>query len=88
MRTYKNDLLPDVLYLAISADKYELTRCVRDSVTSLAYAIGMEPWRMQEAFLKSQSGVIKPPVPGIKCIRIDSHTGETIVGGLRKHFKS
>lgn len=79
---------PDVLYMAVGVDEYELPICVRDSAISLAHNIGVEPWRLQQAFAKSKSGVVKPTYRDFKCMRIDSRTGEIIVGRLQKHLKS
>lgn len=87
MRVYETSE-PAVYYMAVKADKYELPICVRDSVTSLAYEIGIEPWRLQAAFMQSQTGIVRPRYHGIKCMRIDSESGEIIIGGVRKHFKS
>lgn len=79
---------PAVYYMAVKADEYELPVCVRDSVTSLAHEIGVEPWRLQAAFMQSQTGIVRPRYCGIKCMRVDSKSGEIIIGGIKKHFKS
>lgn len=79
---------PAVYYMAVKADKYELPICVRDSVTSLAHRIGIEPWRLHNSLVRSKSGIVKPTYRDFKCMRINSRTGEIIVGSLEKYLKS
>lgn len=87
MRIHENDT-PDVLFMAVGDDEFELPICVRDSVISLAHKMGLEPWRLQKAFTQSKSGVVKPTYRDFRCMRIDSRTGEIVVGSLQKYLKS
>lgn len=80
--------MPAVFFMAVQADEYELPICVRDSVTSLAHRIGMEPWRLHNSLVRSRSGIVKPTYRDFKCMRINSRTGEIIVGSLEKYLKS
>lgn len=75
---------PEVLYMAVTNDKYELPLCVCENVTGLSHRLGIEPRKIQKALLESPSGVIIPRMGGVKYFRINSRTGETIVGGIKK----
>lgn len=74
---------PDVLYMAVTNDAFELPVCVCDSAVGLAFSLEMEPWKVQKAFMESGSGVITPRGRKIKYQRINSRTGEIIIGGVK-----
>lgn len=74
---------PEVLYMAVTDDRYELPVCICDSLVGLGHQLEIEPWKIQKAFFESRSGVVTPRGRGIKYQRINSRTGEIIVGGLK-----
>lgn len=79
--------VPRVLYVVCTNDKYELPLYVCDTSVELSRQLHYSNCAVSASLSRSHTGVCRTKNRKYKYYRMDSDTGEIIVGKLPKHLK-
>ena len=74
--------MPEVYYMAVSADEYELPVFVGDTAAELAIFLEIRTTSVLSSLCRSPDGCVTTMDNRLKYFRMDADTGEIFVGKL------
>lgn len=74
--------MPEVYYMAVSADEYELPVFAGDTATELAFFLKIRTTSVLASLCRSPDGYVTTRDGKMKYLRINADTGEIFVGKL------